>query len=262
MHNNMFIPKSTNISIAWLEVFDALMNKGDGELGPIIVTISEFDDDKNPIEVKAVRERLDKELQALTGRTVDDVASTIFPSSLWNAELKDDGKGLFDRFEKIWPRLQARTKLNAKGSYFQRLTAYPGRDGKPINQLTAIIDAYKSGVRRRSAFQACVFDPSVDPTDQPYQGFPCLQHVAFCPKRGSLSITGYYVLQYAVDRGYGNYLGLCRLGRFMAKQMGLELGQVICISSILTLGKEKRELRELERDLASVAKEANLATQS
>lgn len=232
------------------------MERGVNELGPVVVTISEFDEDENPREIDGIRARLDKELETLTGRSVDDVATTIFPSSLWNPALDDEGKALFKRFNKIWPRLQQRTRLNAKGSYFQRLTAYPASNGKPINQLVKIVDAYRNGLRRRSAFQASIFDPTQDHTTQPYQGFPCLQHVAFAPKGRSLTVTGYYVLQYAVDRAYGNYLGLCRLGKFMARQMKLRLDRVDCISSVLTLGKGKGDLREFARDVSSLAKDS------
>ena len=35
-------------------------------------------------------------------------------------------------------------------------------------------------------------------------------------------MTGFYATQYVVERAYGNYLGLCRLGEFMAHEMGLK----------------------------------------
>jgi hypothetical protein len=58
--------------------------------------------------------------------------------------------------------------------------------------------------------------------------------------------TGFYIMQYAFDRAYGNYLGLCRLGRFMAKQLDVPLSRVVCISSHAAMGKAgKEDLRRL-----------------
>jgi N-glycosylase/DNA lyase len=82
-----------------------------------------------------------------------------------------------------------------------------------------------------------------------------LQQLSFAPSGKELTVTGYYMLQYAVDRAYGNYLGLCRLGRFMAQQMDLRLKRVICISSVLTLGKAKQHLQGLAKDVRALSKE-------
>ncbi|HEY2922927.1 MAG TPA: thymidylate synthase [Candidatus Binatia bacterium] len=259
LSSDVFVPTSGNLSLAWAEVFAVLMERGTAEVGPAVVTVSDFDENGNPNEVLGIRERVDKELELLTGRSVDDVATTIFPISLWNPNLKDDGKALFARFAKIWPRLQERSRLNAKGSYFQRLTAYNGPNGKTINQLENVIETYKDGLRRRSAFQASIYDPGQDHTDQPYQGFPCLQQLSFAPSGKDLTVTGYYMLQYAVDRAYGNYLGLCRLGRFMAQQMNLRLRRVVCISSVLMLGKKKQDLQDLAKDVRALTKEQESA---
>ena len=37
--------------------------------------------------------------------------------------------------------------------------------------------------------------------------------------------------QYMFERAYGNYLGLCNLGRFMAHEMGLKLDSMTCIAT-------------------------------
>jgi thymidylate synthase len=256
LRNSVYVPNSQNLSLAWCEVFDALMQRGVQELGPVVVSIREFDEQSKPIELLGVRQRLDKELEVLTGRSVDDVASTLFPESLWNPALSDGGKDLYRRFRAIWPRLQQRSRLNANGSYFQRLIDYRESEKKTVNQLDEIVRTYKGGLKRRSAFQASIYDPASDHTDQPYQGFPCLQQLSFAPSKNSLTVTGYYMLQYAVDRAYGNYLGLCRIGRFMAAQMGLHLERVVCISSVLTLGKEKQHLLALAKDVSAASKEA------
>ena len=90
---------------------------------------------------------------------------------------------------------------------------------------------------------------SKDHTNQRQRGFPCLQHVAFAPQGADgLAVTGFYVTQYIFERAYGNYLGLCRLGRFMAQEMGKQLTQVTCVASPAKGGdKTKSYLRELAR---------------
>jgi hypothetical protein len=44
-------------------------------------------------------------------------------------------------------------------------------------------------------------------------------------------------MQYMFRRAYGNYLGLVRLGRFMAHEMGFHCDRVICVASV---GKVER----------------------
>jgi hypothetical protein len=65
-----------------------------------------------------------------------------------------------------------------------------------------------------------------------------------------LCITGYYPKEYIFDRGYGNYLGLCRLGQFMANEMGLELAQMTCFVGVAAAGKmSKTPLRDIENKI-------------
>jgi hypothetical protein len=42
-------------------------------------------------------------------------------------------------------------------------------------------------------------------------------------------------MQYLFERAYGNYLGLVRLGRFMAHEMGLQLERVVCMAAVAKL---------------------------
>jgi hypothetical protein len=245
----MFVPESTNLSLAWAELFLALMERSGGELDLAVTTIEDFDRGLNPVEVKPIRSRLDAELAELSGRNVSDVADTIFPFSLWNPNAKDAGEAVYKRFARIWPRLRKRSRLNAKGMYFQRMVAYNDRKGGAVNQLQHVIETYKKGNHRRSALQVSIFDPIEDHSDARISGFPCLQQVAFTPMPDGLTVTGQYILQYAVDRAYGNYLGLCRLGHFMSAEMGVPLKRVVCISNYVKLGRNKAKLNSLAADV-------------
>ena len=69
--------------------------------------------------------------------------------------------------------------------------------------------------------------------------------------KNGLGITGYYGRQYILERAYGNYLGLARLGSFMTYEMGLQLVRITCIAGVASLGslptgKKKSDLKSLE----------------
>ena len=134
---------------------------------------------------------------------------------------------------------------NKYGLYFERLIGFGcDKEGKQgVNQLEHILSTWKRGNHRRTALQASLFDPRKDHTHQQRRGFPCLQHVSFSPTNtGGLAVTGFYATQYVVERAYGNYLGLCRLGEFMAHEMGLKLDRMTCIA---TPGKRDRPKYQL-----------------
>ena len=188
----------------------------EGEIAPLSVVIRGFPDGE-PMEVAPIRELLDDALGAdEKALSCHEVANTIFPNSLWNP--RADRQQLYERYRRIMPRV-LRDRRNRYGVYFQRLIAF-GHDAAyegGVNQLEHIIQTWHGGNHRRSALQAAIFDPRKDHTNQRMRGFPCLQQVAFAPQAPEgLAVTGFYATQYIFERAYGNYLGLCRLGRFMA----------------------------------------------
>ena len=141
---------------------------------------------------------------------------------------------------------------NRNGVYFQRLIAFGHelnmQDG--VNQLEHVIQTWSGGNHRRSALQAAVFDPRKDHTNQRQRGFPCLQQVAFARiGDNGLAVTGFYATQYMFERAYGNYLGLCRLGHFMAHEMGLRLSQVVCIATPAMRYRAKGDLAGLAQQV-------------
>lgn len=80
--------------------------------------------------------------------------------------------------------------------------------------------------------QASIFDPKRDHVRSAQLGFPCLQHVTFVPNDGGLIINAFYATQQIFEKAYGNYLGLCRLGHFMAHEMGLTLERMNCVIGV------------------------------
>jgi hypothetical protein len=100
------------------------------------------------------------------------------------------------------------------------------------NQLEFIIDACKPGAQSM-ALQAVIFDPVRDQVTE-RRGFPCLQHVSFVRDndRGTLSLNAFYALQSFFVKAYGNWLGLLRLGEFVASQTELRFERLNCFAGV------------------------------
>lgn len=239
-----------NLSVAWARALFSVVDAG--EISPLTVVIRGFSDGE-PKEVPAIRRLADEVLGAdAKGLSCNEVANTIFPVSLWNP--RADRQQLYERYLRIMPRV-LKYRRNWYGVYFQRLIAF-GHDAAyegGVNQLEHIIQTWHGGNHRRSALQAAIFDPRKDHTNQPVRGFPCLQQVAFAPQGSDgLSVTGFYATQYIFERAYGNYLGLGRLGRFMAHEMGRQLTQVSCVASPAKRDRTKGYLQEVAREVESI----------
>ena len=232
-----------NLAEAWITAVDKLMQPGIQSIEPLVVTVIGFDAEGRPQESPAVTSLIDAELRAAHEAraeakgtkpkhgplTVATAANTIFPESLWNPRMSRHE--FYAKYMQMLPRLK-RDSRNKRGIYFERLIAY-GRGPNGGNQLEHMFQAFARGVKRTSAYQATIADPQTDLTKTPLLGFPCLQQIAVHPseKAGTLAITGFYGTQYVFERGYGNYLGLARLGRFLAHEMGLRFTRMTCVAS-------------------------------
>ena len=244
--------EEANLSVAWAKALLSVMDKS--EIAPLTVVIRGFDCGQ-PSELASIRDLLDNTLAAESKppHSCQEVANTIFPETLWNPEA--DRQQLYDRYRRVMPRV-LRYSRNRYGVYFQRLIAFCYRrdgEGDVVNQLEQVIETWNRGNRRRSALHAAIFDPYNDHTHQPLRGFPCLQQVAFAPDGSDgLTVTGFYATQYIFERAYGNYLGLCRLGRFMAQEMGMQLTQVTCVASRALRDRSKSSLHMMAGELRRI----------
>lgn len=229
-----------NLSLAWGRALQLVSAKGREEVVPLTISITGFDDSRCPNEDTAVRAALDATLESLQMQSCHTVANTIFPESLWNpARPRAD---LFKRYRQAFPKIQKASPLNKRGLYFERMTGTGTHGGK--NQLDFILSTYlgRKGMRR-SVLQVAVFDPERDHSAEPYLKFPCLQHVTFAPDDDGLCVNAFYAVQYMVQRAYGNYLGLCRLGRFVAHELKLPLKRVTCFAGVAQLDASKADVK-------------------
>jgi hypothetical protein len=261
--SNYEVIVDSNLSHAWARAFLWVMEPGQVSGSVLLLSVLNLQN-REPEQDLIIRSALDEMLYATNKTSVDASAYTIFPYNMWHIRIPaPDRKWLFERYLHNLPRIRARNRLNNNGTYFERMITFVGssdpRSGAPmvtsINQLEYVIQMWlradKRGTSpRASALQVSCIDPIKDHTFQPRRGFPCLQQVSFNCDRSNrlLTVNSYYPTQYIYDRGYGNYLGLCHLGLFMAHEMGLILNRINCVIVHAELGGiTKGQLRELEK---------------
>lgn len=240
------IVSSENLSLAWGQALLSMLNEANDKHAPLVISVTDFDKHQLPVEDPAIRAAVDAALLATKKMyPAKKTALTIFPNDLWEFKKQPKHEKFAELFRERWfPAIHRTDSHNRRGTYFQRMVAH-GADFKShhlvkpyTDQLAHIIKfcSHKGG-HRRSALQAAIFDPAKDHTNSALSPFPCLQQVSFSyDSSDGLSITGYYPTEYIFDRGYGNYLGLCHLGRYMAAQLERKLTRMNCVISHPMLG--------------------------
>ncbi len=243
--------ESDNISSAWLQAMLALQKNG-GEMANLIVSIL-----PNPTECKAVTVALDRFLSTNPKAfSLEKVAGTIFPWELYLPELLGLAAQthLYENHQLV--RLIER-RFNKKGNYFDRMVCWPGPGGTTVNQLEKKISDYRNAVARgcgtHNAFEISLspvtddsysevavndleregedirlYDPNLD---RSIMGFPCLSHISISLIKHKLHMTATYRNQFFIQKAYANYLGLYRLLAFLAREIGVETGELACVAT-------------------------------
>jgi len=239
-----------NLSLAWAEAYLAACEARGHIVSPLVVSFTGFQGD-GPIEDEKVRDAVDTALEGSGMQSVQTVANTIFPQVLWR-RAKGDRAAFYQSYLESLPDFVAMDSIqNRRGLYFGRLIAYghDHRNGERLasypagsipedgNQIEVIISKCKPGVQKMK-LQASVFDPSRDHVNDARLGFPCMQQITFLPCFGSetISMNAFYATQQLFRKGYGNFLGLARLGSFVAAESGLTVDRLSCF-----IGMEKME---------------------
>lgn len=219
------------ISDAWVAASRLLLSVG-GAASNVCVAVS-----RPTYECPRVRAQLDafRANLAAEGRpaplAIETVANTIFPQSLYRHTASDPAEHLYEMEKLIRPAVR-RLPQNSRGTYFQRLVAFPRGDGRDVNQLRALLirlrRAHSRGHSTGNQFELSLFDAHHDTN---LIGFPCLSHISITLSEGLLHATALYRNQFFVARAYGNYVGLGRLLSFLAHESDYQMGELVCIAS-------------------------------
>lgn len=250
----MYAQEEMDLSVAWSRAFLTMSQPPERELAPFLVSIS-MGTDGQPTESAELRQALDACLEESKHQVVDRVAKSIFPHPLWRRAKGDRQKLYADYLENLPDYVAMEPTKNRLGLYFGRLIGYgvDHKTGEELpylksklkengNQIEFIIKECKPGAQRM-ALQASIFDPVRDQTDA-RRPFPCLQHIAFVPdfNRKTLTLNAFYAMQLLFVKAYGNWLGLCRLGEFVASQTEprLRFVRLNCYAGIQKMNAESR----------------------
>lgn len=251
---------AANLSLGWASVLDRLARPGVEAISPLTLSITGFNDQGVAAEVPAIRAAVDTLLAAKGKRDVENVAWTIFPERYWQMA-EGNRAEFFKIFLEAFPRIQDYNPQNNKrGSYFQRMIDFEG-SGAGFNQLAWVLDEYdRNPSGRRSKWQATTFDPYRDMLTTAQLEFPCLQQVSFTfSGDDGLIANAFYATQQIVHKGYGNYLGLGRLGTFMASQMKRRLERLNIFVGIAKMDKIGKTDGDFATMLATVRAELEAA---
>lgn len=255
-----------NLSAAWARAFRAALDSADHEISPFLASIT-MREDGLPAEDHDLRDALDACLEKAGHLTIEKVAKSLFPQAVW-ARCKGDRQELYKYYLRYLPDYVAmEPDKNRHGTYFGRLVGYttdprtgnreahlPATLRHGDNQLEFIIAHCCKG-KRRAMLQAAVYDPVRDQTGAALQGFPCLQQVSFVPdfRQNTLSLNAFYATQQLFVKAYGNWLGLCRLGTFVASQTNLRFVRLSCFAGIQKMDDRPKsgDLLDRLKDLAA-----------
>ncbi|MBV9749113.1 MAG: hypothetical protein JO157_09880, partial [Acetobacteraceae bacterium] len=95
-----------------------------------------------------------------------------------------------------------------------------------------------------SIYEVGIHDPS---RDTRWRGGPCLSSLSFKRDEGRLSLTATYRSHHYVARCLGNLIGLGRLLEFVAREAGLAVGPLTCVSTYAEIDNGTEKVKQGDR---------------
>jgi hypothetical protein len=199
-----------------------------------------------PAEDYRVQEHVNQFFARYGALPINTVATTIFPASDY---LHGGAQAVYEEFPKTFDKIR-----EGWGTYAMRLLtkSLPTSDGKsfqsPLQQLVSKMKRQRETSRMRSVYEASLIEDDDLLTDIPiYRApsdakhirgryLPCLSHLSFkLLPNDTVVLTATYRYHYYVQRALGNLLGLAQLLAFVASEVGVEPGPLVCHSTYAAL---------------------------
>jgi len=259
-----------NNAAAWVQIMEHLFTEPDGKCFHLVTSIAD-----PQVEYKEFTRIVDALAKATGVISTMENANAIWPHVL--APPGQDFAKTMKRMKEFAAPLIKEANSRHADSYLERLVAWRSKEGGArVPQLEKIIERMKNEVGnsapKSSAYDLAIFSAGLDPG---YMSFPCLSHLSFKLdiSNQKIRLAALYRNHHFISHGYGNFVGLGRLMRFVAGQVGLGVGGLLCVSTHadaeLQRGKgrikesvaEARAFLDENGGLATVQKEKAFVTQ-
>jgi thymidylate synthase len=237
----------TDLSIAWLDAVRCVNAMPCRKAVHLLVRVLD-----PTVETQVVRDAADALIDGRNARSgatqmpqIDTTRNTIFPAA-W-AELNPEPEDLAEYYRSLYTRESLRGfRANARGTYFGRIVAYPRADGSAADQLTDTVRKLRNELAvqgpKSSRYEINIFSEARDTNPM---GFPCLAHLSLHLHDHRLHLQAVYRNEKLVARGYGNYLGLAELLRYIASAVDIEVGELLVTAGHAELDAPKTVVRAM-----------------
>lgn len=167
------------------------------------------------------------------------VAETIFPGYEY---VTHGVEGVYTNYpEHVFPAIKKHEDTRPWGTYAYRLLRRVDSSGHSYNPLKDAITKMRDKGRKRAAYEVGLgfgFDLATYDDDEDRalrMKLPCLSHLSFKVIKDEVHLTAMYRSHYYMHRAFGNLLGLARLQAFVAEQLALSSGPLVCHSTMAKL---------------------------
>ncbi len=226
---------------------------------------------ENPLYLSPTDYTIQGHLNAFFARydalPISTIATTIFPASEY---LHGGAEEVYEEFPKTFDQIRG----SSWGTYAMRLLtrSLPVKDStvlqSPLQQLITKMKRQRETTRMRSIYEASLLKDEELLADIPIyraasdsryiRGGPCLTHLSFkLLPNSTVTLTAIYRYHYYVQRALGNLFGLAQLLSFVASEVGVQAGPLICHSTYAAIDTEngwtEAEVRKLVADCKALA---------
>jgi hypothetical protein len=236
----MKLISTSTLADAWLEAAEHLLEQPDYLDTTVVLHV---DDPKRirPAD-RATADKLDEFLAAHDNLSSHTVAETIFPASEY---VRRGVQGVFAYPDEVFPHIDGHPDSRWWGTYAQRILRRIDVNGKAYNPLETMIEKMRQKNPVKASYESSLaFDIATYDDDEhrgSRMGGPCLSHLSFKLIDKRVHLAAMYRSHYYMHRAYGNLLGLARLQSFVAAQVGVMTGPLVCHSTMAQLESGKKK---------------------
>jgi thymidylate synthase len=239
---------ASSLSVAWLDAVTALNAQPKRKAVHLLVRI--LDAAAEDLAVRELAQQLIERSNVGLPDTkhlpdIETTRNTIFPASFArrNPEPEDLAAYYRERYTKDG---LLGFKGNERGTYFGRIVAYPRHDGSCGDQLSDTVrklrDEMSGRAPKSSRYEISIYNEARDTSPM---SFPCLAHLSVHLHEQRLHMQAIYRNELLVARGYGNFLGLAELQRYIATAAGVTTGELLMTIGHAELDARKRDVQDL-----------------